>query len=148
MERKTLAAWPALIPALVALTLSACAATPPRTATLWDALGRDAGTGRVIDGTLRRAHDDPAIADLFADTDDAYLKARLLEQICAATGGGCTYTGLPMDEAHSGMAITPAEFGRFVAHLAAAMDEAGVPPDTQSKLIALLAPMQPEIVGQ
>ena len=134
--------------ALAALLIAACSATPQRTATLWDALGRDAGTARVIDGTLRRAHGDPTIADLFAGTDDAYLKARLLEQICAAAGGGCTYTGLPMDEAHSGMAITPEEFGRFVAHLAAAMDEAGVPPETQSKLIALLAPMQPEIVGQ
>lgn len=134
--------------ALAALLISACSATPPRTATLWDALGGDAGTGRVIDGTLRRAHADPAIADLFADTDDAYLKARLLEQICAASGGGCTYTGLPMDEAHSGMAITPAEFGRFVAHLTAAMDEAGVPAESQSKLLALLGPMQPDIVGQ
>lgn len=134
--------------ALAAFLVAACSATPPRTATLWDALGRDDGTGRVIDATLRRAHADPAIADLFADTDDAYLKARLLEQICAATGGGCTYTGLPMDEAHSGMAITPDEFARFVAHLVAAMDEAGVPPGTQSKLIELLAPMKAEIVGQ
>ena len=139
---------------ILAASLAACAGAPREselaggTELLWDALGREAGVGAVIDGTLARAHADPAIADLFVDTDDAYLKARLLEQICAATGGGCTYTGLSMEEAHSGMQITEAEFGLFVAHLVAAMDTASVPKATQQRLVALLAPMQPEIVGQ
>ena len=65
-----------------------------------------------------------------------------------AGGGGCTYTGLSMEEAHSGMQITDAEFGAFVAHLVAAMDDARVPKDAQQELIGLLAPMQPQVVGQ
>src|SRR6187431_2425221 len=130
--RRTIAA------ATLAAVLAACAATPKTEGTLWDALGREAGVGPVIDGTLRRAHADPTMSDLFADTDNAYLKARLLEQICAAAGGGCTYTGLSMEEAHSGMQITDAEFGAFVAHLVAALDEAKVPKDTQQKLLGLL----------
>ena len=138
---------------LFTVLLSACAGTPrapdaAASGTLWDALGREAGVGTVIDDTIARAHADPAIADLFADTDDAYLKERLLEQICAAAGGGCTYTGLSMEEAHSGMQITEEEFGLFVAHLVAAMDQAAVPKATQERLIGLLAPMKPEIVGQ
>ena len=140
--RRTIAA------ATLAVLLAACAGKPASEGTLWDALGREAGVGQVIDGTMRRAHADASIADLFADTDDAFLKARLLEQICEAAGGGCTYTGLSMEEAHSGMQITDAEFGVFVAHLVAAMDDARVPAGTQQKLIALLAPMQPEVVGQ
>ena len=140
--RRTIAA------ATLAAVLAACAGTPESEGTLWDALGREAGVGQVIDGTLRRAHADPSMSDLFKDTDNAYLKARLLEQICEAGGGGCTYTGLSMEEAHSGMQITEAEFGAFVAHLVAALDEAKVPKDTQQKLLGLLAPMQPDIVGQ
>jgi len=132
----------------LAVLLAACAGKPASEGTLWDALGREAGVGQVIDGTVRRAHADPTMSDLFRDTDDAYLKERLLEQICEAAGGGCTYTGLSMEEAHSGMQITDAEFGAFVGHLVAAMDDARVPKDTQQKLIALLAPMQPDIVGK
>ena len=138
----------ATLAALIAVVLAACAGRPATNGTLWDALGREAGVGQVIDGTMRRAHADPTMSDLFRDTDDAYLKERLLEQICEAAGGGCTYTGLSMEEAHSGMQITDAEFGAFVAHLVAAMDDAKVPKDTQQKLIALLAPMQPQVVGQ
>jgi hemoglobin len=134
---------------LVAVALAACAGAPkPPDATLWDALGREAGVTRVVEDTIRRAHADPAIADLFAATDDAYLRDRLVEQVCAAGGGGCAYTGLPMEEAHSGMAITDAEFDLFVAHLVAALDAAAVPEDARQRLLALLAPMRPEIVGQ
>src|SRR5688572_18675327 len=132
----------------LAVLLAACAGKPASEGTLWDALGREAGVGQVIDGTVRRAHADPTMSDLFRDTDDAYLKERLLEQIWEAAGGGCTYTGLSMEEAHSGMQITDTEFGAFVGHLVAAMDDARVPKDTQQKLIALLAPMQPDIVGK
>jgi len=133
---------------VVFASLAACASAPKPAPTLWDALGREAGVGRVVADTIRRAHADPAIADLFAQTDDAYLKERLVEQICAAGGGGCTYTGLPMDEAHSGMQITDAEFGAFVAHLVAALDAADVAMETRQRLLALLAPMRPDIVGQ
>ena len=133
---------------VVIAALAACASAPKPESTLWDALGREAGVGRVVADTIRRAHADPAIADLFAESDDAYLKERLVEQICAASGGGCTYTGLPMDEAHSGMQITDAEFGAFVAHLVAALDAAGVAMETRQRLLALLAPMRPDIVGQ
>ncbi len=133
---------------VVALLLAAC--TVPRThdATLWTALGEGPGVARIVDGVIRRAHDDPRIADLFAETNDAYLKARLIEQICALSGGGCEYTGLPMDEAHSGMQITRAEFNWFVEHTRDAMAEAGTPIAAQNRLLALFAPMHADIVGQ
>ena len=41
---------------------------------------------------------------------DAAIRAMLVEQVCAGTGGPCTYTGKDMKTAHAGMAITDEQF--------------------------------------
>jgi len=43
------------------------------------------------------------------------LKQMLVDQVCAATGGPCTYAGRDMVTAHKGMSISDAEFGRWSA---------------------------------
>ena len=49
--------------------------------------------------------------------------------------------------AHAGLATTDEEFGIFVHRLIAAMDQAQVPADAQSRLAAVLLPMRTDIVG-
>jgi hemoglobin len=53
-----------------------------------------------------------------------------------------------MEEAHSGLNLTDADFDAFVGDLVSAMDELKVPKVKQNKLLALLSPMRPQIVGQ
>ncbi len=129
------------------LVLTACATTPAQSPTLYAALGGIDGIGTVVEGTLTRVHGDDRIAGLFESVDLVRLEKVLVEQICQATGGGCVYTGLPMEIAHKDLAITDEEFDIFVGHLVAAMTEAGVPPATQDRLAALLLPMRPQVVG-
>lgn len=153
----------------IALMLSACAgsgargdaAAAPRAdgapdravatapaATLYQRLGGAAGVDAFVDALLRRALADPAVAPDFADVDLPYFRARLVEQVCEITGGGCTYTGLAMEDAHSGLAITDAEFDHFAGMAEAALGEVGAPNDATAEVMTALAGMRAQIVGQ
>lgn len=126
------------------------AATAPAKASdeLYRALGGEAGIARVVDAALAEVHNDLRINILFEKTDLADLRRLLIEQICAATGGPCTYTGRSMEEAHSGLNLTDADFDAFVDDLVRAMNATKVPADRQKQLLGLLGPMRPEVVGQ
>ena len=148
--------------ALYAVIAAGCAGTtPPKSApppaaasaashgdSLYRALGGQQGIGKVVDASLIEIHNDKRIAFFFEKTDLADLRRLLVEQICAATGGPCTYSGRTMEESHSGLNIKDADFDAFVEDLARAMDKQNVPKDLQKQLLGLLGPMRPEVVGQ
>jgi len=122
--------------------------TPQGDDALYRALGGLPAITAVVDQSLVEIGNDLRINILFADSDMKYVRARLIEQICAATGGPCTYTGLSMEEAHSGQDVSPDEFGYFVEDLIAAMNKLKVPAKQQQDLLALLGSMQGQVVGQ
>jgi hemoglobin len=120
--------------------VAGCAGTPPKHAA--------AGITKVVDAALAEIHGDLRINIFFEKTDMADLRRLLIEQICAATGGPCTYSGRSMEEAHSGLNLTNADFDAFVEDLVHAMNSTKVPPDLQKQLLDLLGPMRPQVVGQ
>ena len=131
------------------------AKTPPPPAaaaalhdTLYRELGGSDGIARVVDLFLAKIANDLRINLFFESTDLKDLRRLVIEQFCAASGGPCTYTGRTMEEAHSGLNLSDADFAAFVEDLVAALDELKVPKATQDKLLALLAPMKPQVVGQ
>jgi hemoglobin len=143
------------------LTLAACATPPPRAAkattgstpaaasdALYRALGADAGIARLVDAALTRIHGDLRINIFFEHTDLPDLRRLVIEQICAASGGPCTYSGRSMEEAHSGMNLSNADFDAFVGDLVAAMNEVKLAPATQQQVLALFGPMRTQVVGQ
>src|SRR5215467_2924209 len=115
---------------------------------LYRALGGTEGITKVVDAALAEIHGDLRINIFFEKTDMADLRRLLIEQICAATGGPCEYTGRSMEEAHSGLNLTNADFDAFVEDLVRAMDSQKVPKDLQKQLLDLLGPMRPQVVGQ
>jgi len=146
-----------------ALLAAGCAGTPPAKSTapadkpaavaaksdaLYRALGGQPGITKVVDAALAEIHGDLRINLFFEKTDMADLRRLLIEQICAATGGPCEYTGRSMEEAHSGLNLTDADFDAFVQDLVRAMDSQKVPKDLQKQLLDLLGPMRPQVVGQ
>ncbi|WP_257385852.1 group I truncated hemoglobin [Tahibacter caeni] len=137
---------------LFAVALTACAAAPQKPSvendTLYRRLGGVAGVEAVVDASLRRIHGDLRINIFFENTDLADLRRLLIEQICAATGGPCTYSGRSMEEAHSGMNLTDRDFDIFVEDLVAAMTEVKVSPALQQEVLGLFGPMRPQVVGQ
>ena len=135
------------------LVLAGCAATmhpssPPAKDAFYRELGGTEGITKVVDAFFRRINGDARINTLFRNVDHDDLRRLVIEQLCEATGGPCKYTGRSMEEAHSGLNLTNADFDAFVQDLQAAMNDVKVPHASQQKLIAMLAPMRPDIVGK
>jgi hemoglobin len=70
----------------------------------------------------------------------------LVDQVCEATGGPCTYAGRDMKQTHDGMGVTAGEFDALVEDLVATLDRFDVPKAEQDELLGLLAPMRGDIV--
>jgi hemoglobin len=144
---------PRLRAVLVAIALSVLlaggASAPARQGTtLYERLGGEAGVAAITEGLLIRSADDPRIRDDFAEADIVNLHTRLVEHLCALTGGPCTYGGRDMKAAHVGLGLTEADFNALVENLVDAMTERGVPIAAQNELLAILAPMRGEIIRQ
>jgi hemoglobin len=80
------------------------------------------------------------------DRANGEFKAKLVDQICEASGGPCKYTGKDMKTAHAGMGITDADFNALVEDLVATLDKFKVPAKEKSELLAVLGPMKKDIV--
>ncbi len=132
----------------VAIGLSACAPLQSHDASLYRDLGGEPGIARLVDAVVDKCYADPRIQKLFRRDEDAYFRERLREQLCQLGGGGCEYTGLPMDEAHSGLNLHEAEFNAFVEDARAAMGDIDISIGVQNRLLALLAPMHGDVVGK
>ena len=114
--------------------------------TLYDRLGGVDAVVAVIDDFVARAAADSRINAKFGRTDVPRLKAMLVEQVCAATGGPGTYTGRGMRETHDGMGVTAGEFDALVADLVATLDQFNVPATEQQELLGILGPLRADIV--
>jgi hemoglobin len=113
---------------------------------LYERLGGLDAITAVVDSFVPRCAGDGRINAKFARTDVPRLKKMLVDQLCEATGGPCTYTGRTMKETHDGMGVTAGEFNALVEDLVATLDEFDVPKAEQDELLELLAPMRGEIV--
>ena len=114
--------------------------------TLYDRLGGKDAVVAVIDDFVGRAAADSRINGKFARTDVPRLKAMLVEQVSAATGGPVQYTGRGMHETHDGMGVTAGEFDALVGDLVATLDQFNVPAAEQQELLGILGPLRSDIV--
>jgi len=115
-------------------------------ASLYERLGGLDAITAVVDSFSARCAGDDRINGKFARTDIPRLRKMLVDQVCEATGGPCTYTGRDMREAHDGMRVTAGEFDALVEDLVATLDEFDVPKAEQDELLGLLGPMRGDIV--
>jgi hemoglobin len=133
---------------------SPAAADPPAASTggaaksLYERLGGKAAIEAVIDAFIGNLAKDKRIAYRFALTDLKDLRNKLVDQVCAATGGPCTYKGADMKTAHKGMRVTSAEFTALVEDLIAALDQYKVPAQEKGELLSALGGMQGDIVEE
>jgi hemoglobin len=113
---------------------------------LYERLGGKDAIKKVVDefATINAA--DPRINKKFAKTNADRLKFEVVEQLCAATGGPCKYTGRDMKTTHKNMGVTEGEFNAFVENLVAALDKFNVGDNEKKELLAILAPMKSQIV--
>jgi hemoglobin len=113
---------------------------------LFDRLGGQAAVTAVVDDFVANVAADKRINHYFAKANIPSLKYHLVEQICAGTGGPCSYTGKDMKTAHQGMGITSADFNALVQDLGKSLKKFKVHAREQHELVAILAPMKKDIV--
>ncbi len=120
----------------------------PAGKTLFDRLGGRPAIEAVIDDFLGRVSQDERINAAFAGAHLPRLRQRLVEQVCAASGGPCTYSGRDMKTVHAGMGVTGAQFDALVGHLVATLDKFKVPEKEKGELLSVLGPMRGDIVEE
>ena len=117
-----------------------------QTKSLYDRLGGLDAITAVTESWVARVGGDDRANGKFVRTDIDRLKKEVIDQLCEATGGPCSYTGRTMQETHDGMAVTAGEFDVVMQHLDATLDELAIPKPDQDELIALIMPMRDDIV--
>jgi hemoglobin len=118
---------------------------------LYDRLGGKKAISAVVDEFVGRVAADNRINAFFSATASdpkrlATFKTKLVDQICQASGGPCTYKGKDMKTAHMGMGVSGADFNALVEDLVGALDKFNVPAHEKDQLLGALGPMKTDIV--
>jgi hemoglobin len=121
-------------------------ATPFKGQAMWHAFHEQAGVDRIVDDFVHRNTTDPTIGDIFKGQDYVRLRRVLKEQFCYILGGGCTYTGRTMKEAHKNMGAQMKDMNVVVTNLQKAMADEKVPFFAQNRFLTKLAPMKKDVV--
>lgn len=112
----------------------------------YERLGGKPAITTVVEDFVGRVAADDRINGKFANTDIPRLKMLLVEQICQASGGPCSYTGRSMKATHAGMGVSKADFDALVGDLVATLNKFKVPEREKNELLGALAPMKKDIV--
>lgn len=113
---------------------------------LYDRLGGKPAITAVVDDFVARVAADTRINGKFANANIPRLKTMLVDQICQASGGPCSYTGRDMKSAHAGMGVSGTEFDALVADLVATLTKFKVGEREKNELLGALGPMKKDIV--
>ena len=131
---------------LVLLSGSVQAADGAKGKSLYDRLGGKGAITAVVETFVGNVGGDARINGFFVSTDLTKLKMHLVNQICAASGGPCKYTGRTMKQTHAGMGVHDAAFSALVEDLVAALDHHKVGKTEKDELLGVLGPMKGDIV--
>jgi len=72
----------------------------------------------------------------------------IVDMLCEATGGPCTYTGRDMKTVHTGLGITESDWQVNVKLLTATLDKFKVPQKEKEDVFAAVSGLKPDIVGR
>lgn len=141
--------------ALSILAFAACSddepSAKPADKSLYSRLGGTPAIASVVDTFLVNVLGDTVINKRFNTLSAGAVKnlrQNLIDQVCAGSGGPCTYAGLSMMQAHKGMNIAEAEFNALVGDLISSLDKHKVPEKEKNELLGVLGPMKTDIVGK
>ncbi|HYH87093.1 MAG TPA: group 1 truncated hemoglobin [Pyrinomonadaceae bacterium] len=143
-----------LLPALV-LAL-ACFAAPNAEAqdgqlkkSLYERVGGYDAIAAVVDDFVGRLVGDKKFERFFAghSTDSKKrIRQHIVDQLCAAAGGPCIYTGRTMKDSHVGLGITEDDWNASAKHLVATLDKFKVPEAEKKELLDVVTSLKGDIV--
>ena len=139
---------------LIAVWMCAVAFAAPAFAqqagpSLYKRLGGYDALAAVTDDFLSRLSTDASFSRFFAghSTDSIKrIRQHIVDQLCAATGGPCVYTGRDMKTSHAGLGISDKEWDGSVKHLVATLDKFNVPAKEKDEVLGAVGTLKKDIV--
>ena len=125
---------------------AALAQTSAPASPLYQSFGEKAGLVVLMDDFMTRLLADPRTGPHFKPANQQRVKEQLVEQLCAISGGPCVYKGADMKSSHANLDIKKSDFHALVEVLQQSMDAKGIAFREQNKMLALLAPMNRDII--
>jgi hemoglobin len=116
---------------------------------LYKRLGGYDALAAVTDDFIGRLAGDPSLKRFFEghSTDSLHrIRQLIVDQLCAATGGPCFYTGRDMKTTHKGLGIGDADWELSVKHLVATLDKFKVPQKEKDEVLSAISAMKADIV--
>jgi hemoglobin len=126
--------------------VAAAAPEPVKPKSLYERLGGQPALVVVVDDMVGFIAADARVQHYFVLSDIPLLKRRLVEFVCVATGGPCTYTGRNMTDSHKNMRVDEGAWNAVVEDLIKALDKNHVPAQEKGELLGALGPLKPSIV--
>jgi len=117
--------------------------------TLYQRLGGYDAIAVVVDDFVMQLATDPSIGVFFkGHSEDSLKKIRMniIDFICNAAGGPCSYTGRDMKTSHKGLGVTQAHWDASVKYLTNTLNKFKVPEREQSELFAAVSSVKNDIV--
>ena len=133
----------------LATLLSASAQDGMMKKSLYDRLGGYNAVAAVVDDFVGRLVTDKQFERFFVghSTDSKKrIRQHIVDQLCAAAGGPCIYTGRTMKDSHVGLGISEAEWDAAAKHLVASLDKFKVPEPEKKDLLAFVTSLKADIV--
>ena len=118
----------------------------PTGQSLYERIGGKPVISVVVEQCVANVLADTRINSRFATADIRKLKGHLVDHLCMATGGPCTYSGRDMKTTHAGMRVSTGDVGAFVEDLVKAMEMAKVPAQEKGELLGFLGSMKKDII--
>jgi hemoglobin len=130
----------ALSTTLVLGTVSLQAAAADQS--LYERLGGKPALEAVVGELWSITSKDPRINAYFAQTKPEVFASQLVDFLCQASGGPCTYKGKNMVDAHQGMHLTEADFNALAENTVKALDKFKVPEKEKSEVMTMLGSLK------
>lgn len=115
--------------------------------TIYDKIGGHQAIEIVVEDFYARVLADDQLSSFFAGTNMSRLKGKQAEFLAAALGGHEPYRGPSMKQAHQGRGITMHHFNLVAGHLTDSLAAAGVPAETVTEILAVIAPLADDIAS-
>lgn len=114
---------------------------------IYDKIGGHEAIEVVVEDFYVRVLADDQLSAFFSGTNMSRLKGKQVEFFAAALGGPEPYTGVPMKQVHQGRGITMHHFSLVAGHLADALTAAGVPSETITEILGVIAPLAVDVTS-
>jgi len=113
---------------------------------VYRAIGGRAAVVAAVEGLYGRLLADPVLSGFFPGGVGPRHRAYVVTILGEALGGPERYRGPDLVKAHRGLGITDADFDRTAGHLAATLDDLGVPGHLADHIVGIVAGLRPALV--